>query len=437
MKDKILIRGNKNLSGEWIVQGAKNEALQLISATLLKPLEVTLKNIPDIGDIRSMLLLYKTLGGKAEYDTSTKTLVLNSEGIDESNQFNEYYRQSFSSIRASIMFIGPLLSRFEKVLIPNTGGDNIGQRSLSTHLDGFEALGCQIKEDDEGMIITYTGSSCSSYEISEISVTASANLIMFSCGCGLNVNLGNVAIEPYLISLSNLLVKIGYRIEGIGSNYLSINCDKHVDIKEIIAHRTSPDFIEASGIISLSVATRSQIFIQGISRQELGKLVYFYNYLGVNILEDKKGVYIDLNSDFKVRKTIDNKRVHIYDAPWPGLSPDVMSTMLVSACFIDGVSLFHQKMFEGRLFFTDRLIRMDADIVLCDPHRALVIGSHNTVLKSTKMSSPDIRAGMALVIAAIAAEGESEISNFHQIDRGYSNVIERLNDIGVRIELVE
>ncbi|MDC1537778.1 UDP-N-acetylglucosamine 1-carboxyvinyltransferase [Schleiferiaceae bacterium] len=412
----------------------KNEALQLIAATLLKPIEVTLRNIPDIGDIRSMLLLYKTLGGKAEYDTSTETLVLNSYGIQESNQFSQEYEENFSSIRASIMFVGPLLSRFNEVLVPDTGGDNIGQRSLAAHLEGFEALGCKTDFGPKGRIISYVSCSRRNYELSEISVTASANLLMLACGCNLELRLENVAIEPYVVSLSELLIKLGYPIEGIGSNVLNLYQKKNQDNIKDVLHVTGPDFIEASGIIALSVATRSNIIIKGISLSQLGKLVYFYKYLGVNIVENDQGVYVDLKSDFKVKKSIDNKRIQIYDAPWPGLSPDVMSTMLVSALFLEGVSIFHQKMFEGRLFFTDRLIRMGADIILCDPHRAIIIGNRGTQLKSSKMSSPDIRAGMALVIAAITADGESEISNFYQVERGYSNLVRRLTRLGVSIE---
>ena len=426
------IIGGQALSGEITPQGAKNEALQVICATLLTDEEVIINNVPNIRDVNKLIELLEYLGvtinklGKESYSFQANR-------VDISRIYTERYSQMAASLRGSIMLVGPMLARFKEAYIPTPGGDKIGRRRLDTHFTGFEKLGASFNYNFDTKAYQVKGDKLSGCYmlLDEASVTGTANIVMAAVMAKGKTTIFNAACEPYLLQLCKMLNSMGAKIQGIGSNLLTI---EGVDSLGGCTHRLLPDMIEVGSFIGMAAMTQSSITIKDVEYQHLGIIPEVFRRLGINLEKKGDDIFIPKQEIYEVEKFMDGSIMTISDAPWPGFTPDLISIALVVATQAKGSVLIHQKMFESRLFFVDKLIDMGAQIILCDPHRATVIGSERKYhLKGVRMSSPDIRAGVALLIAALSAEGTSIIDNIEQIDRGYQDIDVRLNNLGAKI----
>jgi UDP-N-acetylglucosamine 1-carboxyvinyltransferase len=429
--------GGKSLSGVLIPQGAKNEALQILSAVLLTKEVVEIMNIPDIIDIRMLIELLRGLGvkvnqlGKGHYSFQADDIELESFSSDN-------FQTNSKKIRGSVMLIGPLLARFGKAFLPKPGGDKIGRRRLDTHFNGFTELGASFVFDEnknEYYVEAKDGLHGSYVLMDEISVTGTANILMAAVLAEGTTTIYNAACEPYLQQLCRLLTAMGAHIEGQGSNLLIVKGVKNLKGAK---HKILPDMIEIGSFIGLAAMTQSDIRIKDCHVKELGVIPRIFERLGIIINVENDDLIIPAQDLYEIQTFMDGSIMNIYDAPWPGFTPDLISIVLVVATQARGSVLIHQKMFESRLFFVDKLIDMGAQIILCDPHRVTVIGLERKYpLKGIEMSSPDIRAGVALLIAALSAQGRSMINNINQIDRGYENIDGRLNALGAQIRRLE
>ncbi|MCF1192341.1 UDP-N-acetylglucosamine 1-carboxyvinyltransferase [Mangrovimonas sp. AS39] len=432
----FIIEGGHQLKGSIQPQGAKNEALQILCAVLLTPEKVTIGNIPDIVDVNKLISLLGKLGvkiEKLEHGTySFQADDLNLEYL-ESAEFKEDGR----GLRGSIMIVGPLLARFGKGYIPKPGGDKIGRRRLDTHFEGFIKLGASFRYNREDHFYGVEADKLKGTYmlLDEASVTGTANIVMAAVLAEGTTTIYNAACEPYLQQLCKMLNRMGAKISGIGSNLLTI---EGVDQLGGTEHRMLPDMIEIGSWIGLAAMTKSELTIKNVSWDDLGLIPNVFRKLGITVEKQGEDIHIPAHTDgYEIQSFIDGSILTIADAPWPGFTPDLLSIILVVATQARGSVLVHQKMFESRLFFVDKLIDMGAKIILCDPHRATVIGhDFKSTLKATTMTSPDIRAGVSLLIAALSAKGTSTIHNIEQIDRGYENIDERLRAIGAKIERV-
>ncbi|MBQ1851138.1 MAG: UDP-N-acetylglucosamine 1-carboxyvinyltransferase [Paludibacteraceae bacterium] len=431
----FVIEGGRRLSGSITPQGAKNEALQVICATLLTPDEVTINNIPDIADVNNLIELISNMGVKVNR-LSHHSCTFKAESINFDYLHTQEYRTKSSNLRGSIMLIGPILARFGKALIPQPGGDKIGRRRLDTHFEGLVRLGAEFNYDAENRLYNV---SCQELKgcymlLDEASVTGTANIIMAAVTATGTTTIYNAACEPYIQQLCKMLCSMGADINGIGSNLLTINGVKSLGG---CTHTILPDMIEVGSFIGMAAMTGSDLTIKNVSIKDLGMIPDSFRKLGIKLEVNGDDIHIPSQEHFKIESYIDGSIMTIADAPWPGLTPDLLSVMLVVATKAKGSVLIHQKMFESRLFFVDKLIDMGAKIILCDPHRATIIGMGDEFhLRAATMSSPDIRAGIALLIAAMSAEGVSTIHNIDQIDRGYERIDERLNALGAKIKRV-
>jgi len=434
--DSVRITGGKRLKGEVIPQGAKNEALQVLSAVLLTDEKMTIDNVPDIIDVNKLIEILKNLGvscsslGNGSFQFSAKSINLD---YLKSDEFILYAK----SLRGSIMLVGPLLTRYKKASIPRPGGDKIGRRRLDTHFVNLEKLGAKLDYDSNNRTynVKTEGLIGADILLDEASVTGTANLIMASVLAEGKTTIYNAACEPYIQQLCSLLIKMGANINGVGSNLLSISGVKKLNGA---THKILPDMIEIGSWIGLAAMTKSEIKIKNVSWENLGQIPNTFRKLGIKIIKEGDDMVIPSHEDgYEISSYIDGSILSISDAPWPGFSPDLISIILVVATQARGSILVHQKMFESRLFFVDKLIDMGAKIILSDPHRASVIGlDFKSQLKPTVMSSPDIRAGIALLIAALSADGTSEIQNVEQIDRGYEDIVSRLKKLGASIDRI-
>ena len=426
-----VIGGNK-LKGEIIPQGAKNEALQIISAVLLTPEKITISNIPDILDVNLLIELLGEMGVKT-HRTSRDTCTFQADDIDINYLRSEAYRSKSGKLRGSVMMAGPMLARFRKAFIPKPGGDKIGRRRLDTHIIGFEKLGAQFNYNaEEGLFHLEAPHLKGCYLLlDEPSVTGTANIVMAAAMAEGVTTIYNAACEPYIQQLCKMLTRMGAKITGIGSNLLRIEGVTYLGGTE---HRMLPDMIEIGSFIGLAAMTQSEITIKDCSLENLGLIPDKFKALGIQMEFRGDDIYIPAQDKYEIQSFLDGSVLTIYDHPWPGFTPDLLSIVLVVATQARGSVLIHQKMFESRLFFVDKLIDMGAQIILCDPHRAAVIGTaREQKLRGITMSSPDIRAGVALLIAALSAEGKSIIQNIEQIDRGYQQIDERLRRLGAQI----
>lgn len=429
------VQGDAKLQGQIQPQGAKNEALQIVSAVLLTDKKVTIKNIPDILDIQKQIELLKGLGVKTER-LNENDYTFQADDIDTDYLNSEAYLENARRIRGSVMLIGPLLARFKKALLPKPGGDKIGRRRLDTHFLGFEKLGAEFQYNDETDQFYIVGDKLRGAYIlmDEISVTGTANVLMAAVLAEGITQIYNAACEPYIQQLCKMLNNMGARISGVGSNLLTIHGVESLNGTE---HTILPDMIEIGSFIGLAAMTQSSLTINNVSVPNLGIIPTTFEKLGVQLEIQGDNIYVPAQDIYEIQSFIDGSIMTIYDAPWPGFTPDLLSIILVVATQARGSILIHQKMFESRLFFVDKLIEMGAKIILCDPHRATVIGLERKFqLRGIQMSSPDIRAGVSLLIAALSAKGTSIISNIHQIDRGYQNIDLRLNALGAQIERI-
>ena len=433
----LRVKGGVKLSGEITPQGAKNEALQVICATLLSDNDVIISNIPNIIDVVKLIDILKSLGVKVNKLEKGK-YSFNSQKIDLKYLQSQDFINDAKKLRGSIMLVGPLLARFGLASIPRPGGDKIGRRRLDTHFINLQKLGAKLDYNSENKMYSVTSSNSlegTNILLDEASVTGTANILMASVLAKGQTTIYNAACEPYIQQLCLLLNKMGAEIKGIGSNFLKINGVTSLGGAE---HDILPDMIEIGSWIGLAAMTRSKLKIKNVSWDNLGQIPDVFRKLGITINREGDDILIPEHTNgYSVSNYIDGSILTISDAPWPGFSPDLISVILVVATQANGSTLIHQKMFESRLFFVDKLIDMGAKIILCDPHRASIIG-HNfkSTLKPTTMTSPDIRAGIALLIAALSAPGESIIQNVEQIDRGYENIVERLKSIGADIDRV-
>jgi UDP-N-acetylglucosamine 1-carboxyvinyltransferase len=428
------IEGGHRLKGEIKPQGAKNEALQILCAVLLTPEKVTIHNIPDIIDVNKLIKLLGNLGVKIQ-KLGPNSYSFQSDEVNVDYLETEAFKKEGGSLRGSIMIVGPLLARFGKGYIPKPGGDKIGRRRLDTHFEGFINLGAKFRynrEDHFYGVETSSRLKGAYMLLDEASVTGTANIVMAAVLAEGITTIYNAACEPYLQQLCKMLNSMGAKITGVGSNLITI---EGVEALSGCTHRILPDMIEIGSWIGLAAMTRSEITIKNVSWENLGQIPTVFRKLGITLEQKEDDIYIPAHKDgYTVKTDIDGSILTISDAPWPGFTPDLLSIILVVATQAKGEVLIHQKMFESRLFFVDKLIDMGAKIILCDPHRATVMG-HNfqSQLKATTMSSPDIRAGISLLIAALSAKGTSTIQNIEQIDRGYENIDERLRAIGAQI----
>ena len=431
----FIVEGGYELSGEITPQGAKNEALEVICATLLTSDEVTISNIPEILDVKNLIDLLKAMGVKATR-AEKGCWSFKADDIDTEYIESEDFIKRCASLRGSVMVVGPLLARFGRSWFPKPGGDRIGRRRVDTHIQGMLNLGAGQKYDERRKAFYLTapesGRLGGSYMLlDEASVTGTANILMAACLAESKTIIYNAACEPYIQQLSKMLVAMGAEIEGIGSNLLTVNG------KEALhgaSHRILPDMIEVGSFIGMAALTRSSITIKDVSWKNLGIIPESFRRIGVHLEQRGDDIFIPSQESYEIDSFMDGSIMTIADAPWPGLTPDLLSVMLVVATQCKGSVLIHQKMFESRLFFVDKLIEMGAQIILCDPHRAVVIGhDHRMQLKAGNLLSPDIRAGIALLLAAMSAKGTSVISNIGQIDRGYENIDGRLNALGAKI----
>ncbi len=428
------VRGGKKLSGEITPQGAKNEALQIISAVLLTPEKVTIHNIPDIIDVNLLIELLGEMNVKINR-VSRDTCVFQADDVDVDYLHSEAYHKKSGRLRGSVMLAGPMLARFKKAYIPKPGGDKIGRRRLDTHIIGFEKLGAQFSYHDDGFFhLESKGLKGTTMLLDEPSVTGTANILMAASMASGTTTVYNAACEPYIQQLCKMLNAMGAKISGIGSNMLSIT---GVDYLAGTEHRMLPDMIEVGSFIGLAAMTQSDITIKNAGIEHLGIIPEKFQQLGIALNFKGDDIHIPAQEFYEVQKYLDGGVLTVYDHPWPGFTPDLLSIVLVTAIQAKGSVLIHQKMFESRLFFVDKLIDMGAQIILCDPHRAVVIGlEREQQLRGITMSSPDIRAGVALLIAALSAQGKSTIQNIEQIDRGYQNIDERLVKLGADIKRV-
>jgi UDP-N-acetylglucosamine 1-carboxyvinyltransferase len=431
----FIVQGGKPLKGEITPQGAKNEALQVICAVLLTSEKVTIRNIPDISDVNMLIKLISCMGVRVTRESDS---VATFEAVDvnlDYLQTSEFRAQS-SSLRGSIMIVGPLLARYGKAFIPKPGGDKIGRRRVDTHFTGFQKLGAKFEFDSADPFFKVEAPLLSGayMHLDEASVTGTANIIMAAVLAKGRTTIYNAACEPYVQQLCRMLVSMGAKIEGISSNLLHID---GVSGLNGCNHTILPDMIEIGSFIGMAAITESEITIKNTSFENLGIIPDSFRRLGINFERRGDDIYIPSQRHYEIETFIDGSIMTISDAIWPGLTPDLLSVFLVTATQAKGAVLIHQKMFESRLFFVDKLIDMGAQIILCDPHRATVIGQDKMIrLKGTVMSSPDIRAGVALLIAALSADGKSIIHNIEQIDRGYQNIDKRLNALGADIQRV-
>jgi len=429
------VRGGKKLSGSITPQGAKNEALQIISAVLLTPEEVTIKNIPDIIDVNLLIELLGDMNVKVNrIDRQTCSFKADDVNVDYL-QSDAYHKKS-SKLRGSVMLAGPLLARFKKAYIPKPGGDKIGRRRLDTHIIGFEKLGARYNYDGEGNFFTLEAKELKGAYmlLDEPSVTGTANILMAAVMAKGTTTIYNAACEPYLQQLCKMLNRMGARIQGVGSNMLII---EGVDALGGTEHTMLADMIEVGSFIGLAAMTQGDIIIKNAGVTELGIIPEKFRQLGIRLDITGDDIHVPSQEYYEIQKFMDGGVLTIYDHPWPGFTPDLLSIVLVTAIQARGSVLIHQKMFESRLFFVDKLIEMGAQIILCDPHRAVVIGlERETQLRGITMSSPDIRAGVALLIAALSANGKSTIQNIEQIDRGYQNIDTRLQALGADIKRI-
>ncbi|MRH99248.1 UDP-N-acetylglucosamine 1-carboxyvinyltransferase [Kriegella sp. EG-1] len=430
------IEGGHQLSGEITPQGAKNEALQILCAVLLTAEKVTINNIPDIVDVNKLIQLLKDLGVKVE-KLSKGSYTFQADAINLDYLQSADFKRDGSGLRGSIMMVGPLLSRFGQGYIPKPGGDKIGRRRLDTHFEGFINLGAKFRYNKEEHFYGVEAKKLKGTYmlLDEASVTGTANIVMAAVLAEGETTIYNAACEPYLQQLCNMLNRMGAKISGIGSNLLTI---KGVNELGGTEHRMLPDMIEIGSWVGLAAMTKSELTIKDVSWDDLGQIPSVFSKLGIKLERRGDDIFIPKHKDgYEIQNYIDGSILTISDAPWPGLTPDLLSIILVMATQAKGEVLIHQKMFESRLFFVDKLIDMGAKIILCDPHRATVIG-HNfkSTLKATTMTSPDIRAGVSLLIAALSAKGTSIIHNIEQIDRGYEDIDNRLRAIGAKIERI-
>lgn len=429
------IQGGKKLKGEITPQGAKNEALQVINAILLTKEEVIINNIPDIIDVNKLINLLSTLGVKVK-NLKKGSYSFKADNIDVDFLTTDEFKKKGGSLRGSIMIVGPLLSRFGKGYIPKPGGDKIGRRRVDTHFIGFQKLGAQFDFDSNNNFYkAHAKRLKGAYMLlDEASVTGTANIIMAASLAEGKTTIYNAACEPYIQQLCKMLNSMGANITGIGSNMLEIN---GVDELHGCEHTILPDMIEIGSFIGLAAMTQSEITIKNVSYENLGVIPNTFKRLGIKIEKRGDDIYIPPQESYEIESFIDGSIMTIADAPWPGFTPDLLSIIIVVATQARGSVLIHQKMFESRLFFVDKLIDMGAQIILCDPHRATVIGlDRKTSLKGITMTSPDIRAGVSLLIAALSAKGKSTVLNIEQIDRGYENIEDRLKNLGADIKRI-
>jgi len=430
------IIGGKSLGGEIIPQGAKNEALQVMCAVILTSEKVTISNVPNIRDVNQLLDLLSDIGVKIA-KIAPETYTFQADEINLEYLKTTQFREKGASLRGSIMILGPLLARFGKGYIPQPGGDKIGRRRLDTHFIGLQKLGAKFDYAlEEGLYKVDATSLKGCYILlDEASVTGTANIIMASVFAKGETVIFNAACEPYIVQLCKMLIRMGAKISGTGSNLLTI---KGVEKLGGTEHRLLPDMIEVGSFIGLAAMTQSEITIKNVNYQALGIIPEVFKRLGIQIELHGDDLYIPAQDHYEVETFMDGSIMTIADAPWPGFTPDLISIALVVAIQAKGSVLIHQKMFESRLFFVDKLIDMGAQIILCDPHRATVIGlNHQYRLRGIRMSSPDIRAGVALLIAALSADGKSIIDNIEQIDRGYQNIDQRLQKLGAQIHRID
>ena len=432
----FVIEGGRKLHGEIIPQGAKNEALEVICATLLTSEEVIIKNIPDILDVNNLIKLLKKLGVEIK-NPKPGEYSFKARNIDIEFLQTKDFSKRASSLRGSVMIIGPLLARFGKAYFPKPGGDKIGRRRLDTHFVGFEKLGAEFDFDPKDVFYTVKADRMKGTYmlLDEASVTGTANILMAAVLTPGKTTIYNAACEPYVQQLSKMLSSMGAKIEGIGSNLLTVT---GVESLSGCTHTIFPDMIEVGSFIGMAAMTGSEITIKNVGMEHLGIIPLSFERMGISLEKRDDSIHVPAYENYQIETFIDGSIMTIADAPWPGLTPDLLSVFLVVATQAKGSVLIHQKMFESRLFFVDKLIDMGARIILCDPHRATVIGlNRETCLRATTMTSPDIRAGVALLIAAMSAKGTSTIHNIEQIDRGYQNIDERLNRLGANIQRID
>jgi UDP-N-acetylglucosamine 1-carboxyvinyltransferase len=427
------VRGGKKLSGEIIPQGAKNEALQILCAVLLTADKITVTNIPDIIDVNLLIELLQDMGVKCNR-TTRDTCIFEADDINLEYLNTAAFHKKSSKLRGSVMMAGPMLARFKKAFVPKPGGDKIGRRRLDTHIIGFEKLGATFTYDTNNGCYELHGHNLKGtfMLLDEPSVTGTANIVMAACLAQGTTTIYNAACEPYLQQLCKMINRMGGKISGIGSNLLTI---EGVDKLNGTQHRILPDMIEIGSFIGLAAMTQSAITIKNCGIADLGMIPDKFRQLGIQFSYNNDDIVIPEQDVYEIQTFMDGGVLTIYDHPWPGFTPDLLSIILVVATQARGTVLVHQKMFESRLFFVDKLIDMGAQIILCDPHRAVVIGlGREQKLRGITMSSPDIRAGQALLIAALSAEGKSTIQNIEQIDRGYQNIDGRLQALGADIK---
>ena len=436
MTEAFQIRGGKKLSGEITPQGAKNEALQILCAVLLTSEPVRISNIPDIKDVNRLIEILQDFGVKV-IKNRKGDFTFQADNIHFDYIKSKEFRKDGAKLRGSVMLLGPMLARFGEAYMPTPGGDKIGRRRLDTHFQGFVELGAEFNFSEEERFYTLTAKELNGKFIllEEASVTGTANIIMAAVLAKGTTQIYNAACEPYLQQLCKMLNRMGAKITGIGSNLLTIEGVESLGGTE---HVLLPDMVEIGSWIGLAAMTKSEITIKNVNWEQLGIIPDTFRKLGIKLERKGDDIYIPSQENYKIQKFIDGSILTVSDAPWPGFTPDLLSIILVVATQAKGSVLVHQKMFESRLFFVDKLIDMGAQIILCDPHRATVIGlNHETPLRGTTLISPDIRAGNALLIAALSAEGKSIIHNIEQIDRGYEDIEGRLKAIGADIERIK
>ena len=432
----FVIEGGHRLSGDIYPQGAKNEVLQIICATLLTAEEVTVHNIQDLLDVNNLIQLMRDMGVSVS-KKGIDTYSFQAANIDFAYLESDAFLKKCSSLRGSVMLVGPMVARFGKAMISKPGGDKIGRRRLDTHFIGIQNLGADFVYNEERGIYEISAKQLhGSYMLlDEASVTGTANIVMAAVLAKGKTTIYNAACEPYVQQLCRMLNRMGAKIEGIASNLLTI---EGVDELHGTEHTILPDMIEVGSFIGMAAMTRSELTIKNVSYENLGIIPDSFRRLGIKMEQWEDDIYVPAQETYQIESFIDGSIMTIADAPWPGLTPDLLSVLLVVATQAKGSVLIHQKMFESRLFFVDKLIDMGAQIILCDPHRAVVIGhDHGFKLRGGNMTSPDIRAGIALLIAAMSADGISRIHNIEQIDRGYQNIEGRLNALGARITRIE
>ncbi len=431
----FIIEGGHPLKGTITPQGAKNEVLQILCAVLLTKESVTVSNVPAILDVQRLISILTAMGVEVT-QVNKHTFRFKAENIDFDYLQTQDFIDTSASIRASIMLLGPLLGRFGKAYTSKPGGDKIGRRPLTTHFDAFTQLGAVLRQPKEYMFELSANPLKGNYILlNEASVTGTANIIMAAVLAQGTTTIFNAACEPYLKQLCTMLNKMGAKISGIGSNLLSIEGVEELSGCE---HTVLPDMIEIGSFIGMAAITKSELTIENCAYDELGIIPYTFSKLGVKMERRGDDIFIPSQEEYEIETNMDGSILTIYDAPWPGFTPDLISIALVTAIQAKGSVLIHQKMFKSRLFFVDKLQEMGAQIILCDPHRATVIGLNRKYnLRGTTMTSPDIRAGVALLIAALSADGVSQIQNVEQIDRGYENLVQRLNSLGANIQRID